>query len=73
MTDFETAATSRLIKDLVKNYNKTIIIIEHDIAFIKDLNSNIIVLHLGRLFATGSYEEITKNKNLKDIYLGNEK
>ena len=73
MTDFETAATSRLIKDLVKNYNKTVIIIEHDIAFIKALNSNIIVLHLGRLFATGSYEEITKNKNVKDIYLGNEK
>jgi ABC-type uncharacterized transport system ATPase subunit len=73
MTDFETAATSKLIKDLVKNYNKTVIIIEHDIAFIKDLNSNIIVLHLGRLFATGPYEEISKNENVKDIYLGNEK
>ena len=73
MTESETAATSNLIKDLAKNYNKTVIIIEHDIAFIKDLNSNIIVLHLGKLFAQGNYKDISNNSEVKDIYLGNEK
>lgn len=73
MTESETAATSNLIKDLAKNYNKTVIIIEHDIAFIKDLNSNIIVLHLGKLFAQGNYQDISNNLEVKDIYLGNEK
>lgn len=73
MTEAETVATSNLFKDLAKNYNKTIIIIEHDIAFIKNLNSKIIVLHLGKLFAIGSYEEISNNKDVMEIYLGNEK
>ena len=73
MTEAETAATANLIKDLAHIYKKTIIIIEHDIAFIKNLNANIIVLHLGKLFATGTYDQISNNKEVKDIYLGNEK
>jgi urea ABC transporter ATP-binding protein UrtD len=73
MTESETEATANLIKDLASIYKKTIIIIEHDIAFIKNLNSNIIVLHLGKLFVSGTYDQISSNKKVKDIYLGNEK
>ena len=59
--------------NLIKNLNKqgmTIIVIEHDMVFIKSLNSKTSVLHLGSLFAEGLFEDIEKNVSVRKIYLG---
>jgi branched-chain amino acid transport system ATP-binding protein len=50
--------------------NISIVIIEHDIAFIKKLCRKITVMHEGKIFTQGSPEEIEKNEDVKTIYYG---
>jgi ABC-type uncharacterized transport system ATPase subunit len=48
----------------------SIIIIEHDINFIRDLRAPVTVLHLGRILASGSFEDIAANDTVRNVYLG---
>ena len=70
MTSEETIATTKLINQLADEKNLSAIVIEHDINFVRELGAKITVLHLGKVFIEGSYEQIEKNKNVREIYLG---
>lgn len=67
MTADETYKTGELIKESMKG--KTVIVIEHDIDFVKQIAQRITVLHQGRVLAEGSYEEITANPEVLRVYL----
>ena len=49
MTAEETASTARLVQMLAREFKLSVIIIEHDINFIRDLRAPVTVLHLGRV------------------------
>jgi urea ABC transporter ATP-binding protein UrtD len=70
MTAEETQATGKLIRRLADTHGWSIIIIEHDINFIRDLRAPVTVLHLGRILASGSFAEIATNEMVRDVYLG---
>ncbi len=70
MTAEETHATGVLITDLTQELNLSAIIIEHDINFIKSLKAPITVLHLGKVFREGSFDEISADPEVRNIYLG---
>jgi ABC-type uncharacterized transport system ATPase subunit len=70
MTAEETHATGVLINDLTKELNLSAIIIEHDINFIKSLKAPITVLHLGKVFREGTFDEISADPEVRNIYLG---
>ncbi|MCG3769263.1 MAG: hypothetical protein JW384_00384 [Nitrosomonadaceae bacterium] len=70
MTAEETDATGNLIRELVMNDSITAIVIEHDMDFVRKLNSPITVLHLGAIVATGTYSDIENNELVKSVYLG---
>jgi ABC-type uncharacterized transport system ATPase subunit len=70
MTAAETKATGALIRSLAEQLGISAIIIEHDVNFIRDLRARVTVLHLGRVFATGSFDEIAKDDRVRSIYLG---
>jgi len=70
MTNEETAATGRLIRKLAEDHGLTIIIIEHDIHFIRDLRSSVTVLHLGKILMEGSFDEVASNPTVRSVYLG---
>jgi ABC-type uncharacterized transport system ATPase subunit len=70
MTNDETAATGRLIRNLADERGLTIIIIEHDIHFIRDLRSPVTVLHLGKILMEGSFEEVASDPTVRSVYLG---
>ena len=72
MTAEETHATGRLIRELTAKLQLAAIIIEHDIKFIRDLKAPITVLHLGKVFKEGSYDEISSDEHVRNIYLGTE-
>lgn len=65
----ETSKTAEIIREL-NAQGVTIIVIEHDMAFIRDLNARTSVLHYGRLFAQGTFEEMASNEDVRRIYLG---
>jgi len=70
MTADETYKTGELIKTLMKD--QTVIVVEHDIDFVKQIAENVTVLHQGKLLAEGTYEEVTKNPEVIRVYLKNE-
>jgi urea ABC transporter ATP-binding protein UrtD len=70
MTAEETAATADLIRTLAGTHNLSIIIIEHDINFIRGLRSPVTVFHLGRVLLSGSFQKVSDNEQVRNVYLG---
>ena len=69
MSDDETRETANIIRRLSAS-GMTILAIEHDMTFIRDLNTRTTVLHYGRLFAQGAFAQIETNEDVHRIYLG---
>jgi ABC-type uncharacterized transport system ATPase subunit len=70
MTASETAATARLIQSLASQRGLSIVVIEHDIGFIRDLDTTVTVLHLGRVLKRGTFTEIAEDEEVREVYLG---
>ena len=70
MTAEETHATGALIRTLAESYRLSVIIIEHDIAFIRGLKAPVTVLHLGRVLRSGTFEMIAEDERVRSVYLG---
>jgi ABC-type uncharacterized transport system ATPase subunit len=70
MTAEETAATGELVNSLARDRNLSVIIIEHDINFIRDLRAPITVLHLGKVLEEGSFEQLSQDEQVREVYLG---
>jgi branched-chain amino acid transport system ATP-binding protein len=66
----ETASVTKMVRNLPRNV--TMLLIEHDMDVIFDLVDRISVLHLGRLIAEGSTEEIRQDRTVQQIYLGSQ-
>lgn len=69
MTPQETEETADLIYDLVSE-GITILAVEHDVNFVREIADLITVMHSGEIFAEGTAEEIMNNEEVKRIYLG---
>jgi ABC-type uncharacterized transport system ATPase subunit len=68
MTVEEVKKTVRLLRRL--NETATVIVVEHDMNFIRMIARRVTVMHQGEVFAEGSMEEIERNEGVRDIYLG---
>lgn len=64
----ETRDTARFLKELEGRV--TVIVIEHDMAFVRELGARTIVLHHGTVIASGPFEVIENNETVRDVYLG---
>jgi urea transport system ATP-binding protein len=69
MTSEETKKTVRLIRDLSAR-QLTILVIGHDMQFIRAIAQKVTVLHKGQIAAEGDVGEIETNRLVRDIYLG---
>ena len=65
----ETRATGALVHSVYEE-GVTIIVVEHDMAFVRQLGAPVTVLHYGRVFAEGSLAAIEGNEDVRNIYLG---
>jgi urea transport system ATP-binding protein len=68
LTDSETAMTADLLLELRASH--TIIVIEHDMDFVRRLGSFVTVLNEGRIMAEGTLQDVQKNEAVIDAYLG---
>lgn len=68
LTDEETALTAELLLELKGHH--TIIVIEHDMEFVRRLNSRVTVLCEGKVLADGSLDQVQKNPAVIEAYLG---
>ncbi|MDC1500327.1 urea ABC transporter ATP-binding protein UrtD [Octadecabacter sp.] len=58
--------------DLLVRAAKTcaVVVVEHDMEFVRRLNCKVTVLHQGSVLAEGSLDHVTKNQDVVDVYLG---
>jgi ABC-type uncharacterized transport system ATPase subunit len=70
LTSLETAEIARLLKELTAK--TAIIVIEHDMAFVRQLNCRTCVMHQGRLIRDGNFEDIERDAVVRAIYLARE-
>ncbi len=68
MTDEETAETSSLLKRIAENHS--VVVVEHDMAFVRDLGVKVTVLHEGSVLAEGSLEHVSADPRVIEVYLG---
>jgi urea transport system ATP-binding protein len=68
LTDIETELTAELLLELKDEH--TIIVIEHDMDFVRQLDSKVTVLNEGRILAEGDINELTANEEVIEAYLG---
>jgi urea transport system ATP-binding protein len=68
MTDRETEETAELILDLARD--RTIVVVEHDMAFVRSLGAKVTVLHEGSVLAEGSVEHVQNHPRVIEVYLG---
>ena len=69
MSTEETFKTGELIKSL-NGEGMTVLVVEHDMAFIRQIAQRVTVLHFGKVFAHGSISEIIVDPRVAEIYLG---
>lgn len=68
MTREETNRTVEIVRGLAAD--RSVIVVEHDMNFVRRLDALTTVLHQGRVFAQGPLEEIRADERVLDIYLG---
>ncbi len=68
LTDEETELTAALLKDLSGRH--TVLVIEHDMDFIRDLQAPVTVLHEGHVLCEGSMETVQNDPKVIEVYLG---
>lgn len=68
MTQAETRKTAEIINGLVGRH--TILVVEHDMAFVREIARRITVLHLGRVLAEGTIAQIENDPAVRQAYLG---
>ncbi len=64
----ERAETAKLIKKISKN--RSIVVIEHDMEFVKEIADRVTVMHLGKVLAEGSMESVQNNPKVIEVYIG---
>ncbi len=68
MTLAERDHTTTILKEAAKT--RAVVVVEHDMDFVRKLDCKVTVLHEGSVLAEGSLDHVTKNQDVIDVYLG---
>jgi urea transport system ATP-binding protein len=71
MTDEETHKTGELLLSLEGHHS--IIVIEHDMTFVRQIARKVTVLHQGTVLCEGTVDEVQNDERVKEVYLGRKK
>jgi urea transport system ATP-binding protein len=68
MTDAETAETAKLLRRIAQT--RSVIVVEHDMQFVRELDVKVTCLHEGSVIAEGSLDHVSRDQRVIDVYLG---
>ena len=71
MTDEETHKTGELLLSLEGKHS--IVVIEHDMTFVRQIARKVTVLHQGTVLCEGSVDQVQNDERVKEVYLGRKK
>jgi len=68
MTDSETEETAKLLREIAQT--RSVVVVEHDMSFVRELGSRVICLAEGAVLAEGSLDQVSANPIVIERYLG---
>ena len=68
MTDAETEQTAKLLREIAKE--RSVVVVEHDMEFVRSLDCRVTVLHEGSVLAEGSLDKVQNDERVIEVYLG---
>jgi urea transport system ATP-binding protein len=68
MTDAETEATAELLREIART--RSVVVVEHDMTFVRELGVKVTVLHEGSVLAEGSLDKVSEDERVVEVYLG---
>ncbi|WP_169090072.1 urea ABC transporter ATP-binding protein UrtD [Paenibacillus sp. PL91] len=68
MTDKETDKTGELLHQIARK--RSIVVVEHDMEFVRNFASKVTVMHEGKLLKEGTMDEIQRDDRVAEVYLG---
>ena len=68
MTDAETAVTAELLREIARDHS--VVVVEHDMAFVRELGVKVTVLHEGAVLAEGTLDQVSADERVIEVYLG---
>jgi urea transport system ATP-binding protein len=68
MTDAETAETAKLLREIAKT--RSVLVVEHDMHFVRELDVKVTCLHEGSVLAEGSLDFVSNDQRVVEVYLG---
>ena len=68
MSDEETYKTGELLRRIA--HDRSIMIVEHDMEFVRQFASKVTVMHEGKLLKEGTMDEVQSDRRVAEVYLG---
>lgn len=68
MTDSETEETAKLLREIAQT--RSVVVVEHDMSFVRELGSRVVCLAEGAVLAEGSLDQVSANPVVIERYLG---
>jgi urea transport system ATP-binding protein len=68
MTDAETEDTAALLVEIAKSHS--VVVVEHDMTFVRALGVKVTCLHEGSVLAEGSIDSVSADDRVVEVYLG---
>ena len=70
LTKVERERIGSILTSLIEHERLSILLVEHDLDFVSEISSRVIVLHQGKILLDGSVEEVLASELVRDIYAG---
>lgn len=70
LTKAERTLIGTILVELSKTKQLCILLVEHDLEFVREISSRVIVLHQGRIVLNGSVDEVVNSELVKSVYAG---
>ena len=68
MTDVETETTAHVLREINKTHS--VVVVEHDMSFVRALGVKVTVLHEGSMLAEGTLDQVSADPRVVEVYLG---
>jgi urea transport system ATP-binding protein len=68
MTPQEIERTAELLRSLAGEHS--VVVVEHDMTFVRSLSKRVVVLHEGHVIAEGDMDQVQKDRRVIEVYLG---
>jgi branched-chain amino acid transport system permease protein len=70
LTREERSVIGGILTDLAKRHGLCVLLVEHDLDFVRQISSRVIVLHQGKILLDGTVEEVVGSSIVQSIYSG---